>query len=374
MHPIMFCLGSAGKGSPASPPELIRPDQSTFVSFEQVLSNKLHSSLVIPSIVSKKQPIISGPSKPSTVVALSSKSTPLDVTDLQYGALLRGIEANSSSSTSASTCIEPIIQTGTKEKKRILDAYQARYGSEFSDSIVSKKKGKTSDDILCPARPRMRPSLDKWYRVEELYLYNVITTIIKTCRASLSDQDLFTLRLVSTDFANIVPKTCRWLRMDFTPLREPRYFYESQERIDPHRVDMASAAMVHFGLDPGKFVRWLSGEYTGHYRDVRRTLAAIHDHVNAQDYGHIERILLDGCPAQFTFDEPSSNKLELISRGNSKNFTSNHALVRKTVNKEDRYSHLVPMDPILCKLSPYLRHTTQSIVIKEGKNDRIVWD
>jgi hypothetical protein len=32
------------------------------------------------------------------------------------------------------------------------------------------------------------------------------------------------------------------------------------------------------------------------------------------------------------------------------------------------------MDPILCKVLPYLRHTTQSIVIKEGKNDWIVWD
>ncbi len=32
------------------------------------------------------------------------------------------------------------------------------------------------------------------------------------------------------------------------------------------------------------------------------------------------------------------------------------------------------MDLLLCKLSPYLRHTTQSIVIKDGKNDRIVWD
>ncbi len=49
-------------------------------------------------------------------------------------------------------------------------------------------------------------------------------------------------------------------------------------------------------------------------------------------------------------------------------------LICKTMNKEDRYSHLVQMDSILCKLSPYLCHTTQSIVIKEGKNDRIVWD
>ncbi len=44
------------------------------------------------------------------------------------------------------------------------------------------------------------------------------------------------------------------------------------------------------------------------------------------------------------------------------------------MNKEDRYSHLVPMDPLLCKLSPYLRHTTQSIVIKDGKNYCIVWE
>ena len=32
------------------------------------------------------------------------------------------------------------------------------------------------------------------------------------------------------------------------------------------------------------------------------------------------------------------------------------------------------MDPILCKFSPYLCHTSQSMVIKEGKNNRIVWD
>jgi hypothetical protein len=83
---------------------------------------------------------------------------------------------------------------------------------------------------------------------------------------------------------------------------------------------------------------------------------------------------LDGCPAQLTFKEPSSNKLELISCGNSKNFIANPKLVHKMMNKEDRYSHLVLMDPILCKFSPYLCHTTQSMVIKEGKNDCIVWD
>ena len=67
-------------------------------------------------------------------------------------------------------------------------------------------------------------------------------------------QDIRNLCLVCKDFALLVPKIKRWLMVDFSPLHEPGYKYEQQEQIDPQRVEMASAAMVHFGLDPGKFV------------------------------------------------------------------------------------------------------------------------
>ncbi len=179
---------------------------------------------------------------------------------------------------------------------------------------------------------------------------------------------------MNKDFANIVPKVLQWLQVNFTPLRDPHLRYEQQDHINPHCMEMASAAMIHFGLDPGKFVRFLSGKYTSQYWDVRHTLDAIQDHATSDNYGHIQQILLDGCPAQLTFEEPSSNKLEFISSGNLMSFVENPQLVRKTMNKEDRYSHLVPMDPLLCKLSPYLRHTMQSIVIKDRKNNPIVWD
>ncbi len=132
--------------------------------------------------------------------------------------------------------------------------------------------------------------------------------------------------------------------------------------------------MIHFGLDPGKFVFFLLGKYTGQYRDVCCTLDAIQDHITSDDYSHIKQTLLNGYPAQLTFEEPSNNKLEFISHGNSKSFVKNPQLVQKTMNKEDCYYHLVPMDLLLCKLSPYLRHTMQSIVIKDSKNNRIVWD
>ncbi len=88
----------------------------------------------------------------------------------------------------------------------------------------------------------------------------------------------------------------------------------------------------------------------------------------------MKRILLDGCPAQLNFEEPLSNKIKMIECGNSKCFNNNTALVLKTMNKEDRYSHLIPLDEIMCRFSPYCRHTTQTTVIKAGKSDRLCWD
>jgi len=94
----------------------------------------------------------------------------------------------------------------------------------------------------------------------------------------------------------------------------------------------------------------------------------------AKDYGHIERILLDGCPAELMFIEPLDNKLRMIWRGNLKSFNDSKDLVRKGMNKEDRYSHIVLINEDICRASAYLRHTTQTLVTKPGKNNRLVWD
>jgi hypothetical protein len=47
-----------------------------------------------------------------------------------------------------------------KEKKRILLAYQEKFGEGYLDLIITKKKGKTVDNILLTRTP-IRPRLDK---------------------------------------------------------------------------------------------------------------------------------------------------------------------------------------------------------------------
>ena len=210
---------------------------------------------------------------------------------------------------------DAMIVSGSKEKRRILEAYETKFGTGYPVSIVTRKKGKHVGATLLShsaTRRRMRPSKNKFYRVDILELHSVIATVMKEFRVEFAALDIRNLCLVCKEFASLVPKITRWLTIDFSRLRKTWYNYEQQERIDPHRVEMASAAMVHFGLDPGKFVRWMGGEYTGHHRDVEKTLVAVRPHITVEDYNHIERILLDGCPAELMFTEPLSNKLEMI--------------------------------------------------------------
>jgi hypothetical protein len=358
---------------PVSPPKVVCPLCVAPISFEQVLSNKLHSTLVIQPTTSKKIStalLLSTLAKPAEPLHQQSPTDVYDVNSKIVALLHTSISVTASHDMSSNNSI---IVKGALEKKRILIAYQEKFCSNYPESIVTRKKGKISDNTFLH-RTRMRPSLNKWYQVGDLHLYNIITTIIEECRVSFLKEDISNLCLVNKDFANIVPKVLHCLRVDFTPLQDPRLGYEQQDHINPYRVEMASAAMIHFGLDPGKFVCFLSGKYTGQYWDVCCTLDAIQDHDASDNYSHIKQILLDGCPAQLTFKERSSNKLEFISCDNLKSFVENPQLVQKTMNKEDCYSHLVLIDPLLCKLSHYLRHTTQSIVIQNGKNGCIVWD
>ena len=75
---------------------------------------------------------------------------------------------------------------------------------------------------------------------------------------------------------------------------------------------MASAAMIHLSLYPGKLVRWLGGKYTGEHRDVNRTLTEVRDHVSSDNFNHMKRILLKGSPFELTFNEPLANKSLMI--------------------------------------------------------------
>jgi hypothetical protein len=117
---------------------------------------------VIQPIASKKlltallSTRLAKPNKPLHQPSLSDASE----VKLKIVALLHTSNSVTANNTVSSN--NSIIVQDKRKKKHILTASQDKFGAEYPELIVTRKKRKISDDsfLHCTC---MRPSLDKWY-------------------------------------------------------------------------------------------------------------------------------------------------------------------------------------------------------------------
>lgn len=278
-----------------------------------------------------------------------------------------------------------VLVAGTKMKNSVLRNYSEMHGKGHPQPVVSTKKGENFYSIGHPPpsqhdlvnTPVMRPKKDMSYREGRGdegwadFRHVVITIVINSL---LDDRSVAALACANKPFSKAIPDVLRLKDVDYSPLLQPRYGYASQMKIDPDRVDMLTAAFVHCGLDPGRLIRLIRGEAIGAGRDWKRVLSVIRPVLSDEDYEHARRILMDGCPGKLNFLEQSSNKLAIMQRGNQKAFEENPETTYKTLNKEERNDHMFVLQEWVCYFSPYVRHTPQGLILKLGKNARMVWD
>jgi hypothetical protein len=141
--------------------------------------------------------------------------------------------------------------------------------------------------------------------------------------------------------------------LGFTKLQEPCIGYASQEAIQMSRVDMATAAMINHSLHPGMTIRYIKGEYVGKNQNVKQIIKDISPHINEIGAGHAMRILTQGCPSRINFEETSKMKAAIIKKGNQATFKMYPKIVYKTMNKEDKHSHFLPVKLWVLHFSPY---------------------
>ena len=190
----------------------------------------------------------------------------------------------------------------------------------------------------------------------------------------LEQQEMRTLRAVSSHFRDMVDQVPKLMQVDFSPLLQPRVDYSTQNEISMERVEMMSACLVYYGLNYGLVVRYLGGEYTGEWRDVDGILKLVRPVASQEDYDHIERILKEGCPADFDYEESHENKMAFIERGNQSTVARHRKEVNATLNKEERNSHVIPFFSWTVVFSAYGHHVPQAMLIKPGKKPRLIWN
>ncbi len=152
--------------------------------------------------------------------------------------------------------------------------------------------------------------------------------------------------------------------MDFLKLREPRIGYAKQEKIQQCRIDMATAAMIHYFLHPGMLIRYIKSKYVGENRGLLQVLNDVSRYIDDVNAKHIECILTQGCPLQINFKKTLDMKMTIIKKGDQATFKMYPETVTKTMNKEDRHSHVLPVKLWVLYCSAQCRAMAQGMQVK----------
>lgn len=286
------------------------------------------------------------------------------------------------------------------EADLVLEEYQRNFGAASAKPIVAAKQGETilpPSNIQPPYNPtvenmrvdpqanyptksqlirecHMKPKIEIAFRVDVPDLDDVMLMMLGASRCGiLSQNDWNAVKCLDSGYNELVNMAERVRSIDFSQLREPRLDYAEQKSIQSERVDMAASCLLHYGGELGTLVRYCGNEFTAAHRDPDEILAAVHGHVNDEDYEQMERILREGCPSKFTFFFSKANKKKMMQRGNCTSVDSNQDVVAKTMNKEDRNSHLITLPSVICRFCPYAHHVGQTMNMKK-ENARLCWD
>ena len=182
------------------------------------------------------------------------------------------------------------------------------------------------------------------------------------------------LSALHPDFEALITNVPRLLTVDFSSLRQPRVHFDSQLTISKSRVSLLAACAVHYNLDFGLVTRYLGGEYMALHRDPSAIINRVRGLISDDDLNHIHRVLTIGCPAHFNYEESAANKEAFLRRAYHASLASSKEVVDKTLNKEERNSHIIPFPWYLVRASPVAHHVPQVLLQREGKKDCLVWD
>ncbi len=88
--------------------------------------------------------------------------------------------------------------SGRKEKKRLLEEYVSKFGSGHQELIITKNKSKLDHNeplhFVTSSWKGMKPSTNKYDRVKDLTICNVVTIVIQEYTAFCKN-DLLIIRL-----------------------------------------------------------------------------------------------------------------------------------------------------------------------------------
>lgn len=165
--------------------------------------------------------------------------------------------------------------------------------------------------------------------------------------------------------------------VDFRSLRGYPPNWESETSVNTSRVDMVSAALLHFDGSAADLVRWIGGPHVAQHRDHTTILQRLRaSKIPQAVYNHVERIFLHGIPTYCNVSSTERNFQAFYAYGNHATMNEEPEKTLKALIKDNKKGYTLLFDP---RLIPFLLncHVTPQGVVDLNtlhKNPRPIFD
>ena len=193
-------------------------------------------------------------------------------------------EATRPSSNETPSTTKPIKKRrGKRDRSRLPQFDDEGQGESDSESRSDMDIDVDSDDDHAPNADKPTPAeLYQRYPANRKRVYRTKgtgRTAVFHCLKNdfLGHETKKKLASLDDDMRGLVDNVPRLSKVDFASLREPDYEWEQRKSIDPDQVEMMDAALVHYDMDYGLVYRYLSGKWSGKWRNTEECVAKAKD-------------------------------------------------------------------------------------------------
>jgi hypothetical protein len=164
--------------------------------------------------------------------------------------------------------------------------------------------------------------------------------------------------------------------VNFRPLRGFDTNWEATTEIDPNRVRMATAALLHFDGNVADLVWWIAGTHVGAHYDIGATLAYLRSKILPHLCRTLERILRHGAPTICNATASDANFEAYRLYGNHASVTDEPKVTYRTLLKDAKRGYCIIVDQRMARFTLNCHLTPNGLVDVNHphKNPRPIFD
>ena len=166
----------------------------------------------------------------------------------------------------------------------------------------------------------------------------------------------------------------RTMSIDFRDINVPDPNYMDQTEVSREKQEKFLAAALYYDLHLGSVMRYAGDNYTGEFRDVDYIMSQIKGIAPDEICDNVKKLLTTGAPHEMHGHSTHENFTTYKEYGNHKSILLKPEKIKKVMHKENKYCYAMAFPSWIARFVPNMHLTPQGLVVKPGKNDRLIFD